>query len=399
MTLSEDWLVSITIKTAFFIDVMPVENTAQKMSEDLLKTPLWSLHVEMGGKMVPFAGYDMPVQYDGMGVLKEHLHTRNAAGLFDVSHMGQALLTAAGDPARLLEKIVPSDIQSLTPGKMRYTVLLNDQGGIVDDLMVTRWDDKTLFLVVNAACKDKDIAHIRVMLGKDATLTPFEDRALLALQGPLAEKILSEIFPTVRDMTFMTSIKETLNGNEFFISRSGYTGEDGFEISIPAKAVAAFATKLLSFADVKWIGLGARDSLRLEAGLCLYGHDLDEKTTPVEANLKWVIQKRRREEKNFLGADKILKQYETGTPRLRVGIKPEGKAPVREGTELFSSDNKKIGVITSGGFGPSVDGPVAMGYVETAFAANGTKLSAMVRGTPRPCEIAPLPFIPQNYKR
>lgn len=378
---------------------MPVENTAQKMSEDLLKTPLWSLHVEMGAKMIPFAGYDMPVQYDGMGVLKEHLHTRNAAGLFDVSHMGQAILAAAGDPARLLEKIVPSDIQSLTPGKMRYTVLLNDQGGIVDDLMVTRWDEKTLFLVVNAACKEKDFAHIRAALGKDATLTPFEDRALLALQGPLAEKILGDIFPPARDMTFMTSIKTSFKGNEFFISRSGYTGEDGFEISIPADEAAAFAKRLLSFPDVKWIGLGARDSLRLEAGLCLYGHDLDESTTPVEANLKWVIQKRRREEKNFPGADKILKQYETGAARLRVGIKPEGKAPLREGTELFSSDNKRIGVITSGGFSPSIEAPVAIGYVEAAFAANGAKLMAMVRGTPRPCETAPLPFIRQNYKR
>ncbi len=353
------------------------------------------MHVEAGGKMVPFAGYDMPVQYDGMGVLKEHLHTRNAAGLFDVSHMGQCLLSATEDPAIALEKIVPSDIKNLEAGKIRYTVLLNEQGGIIDDLMVTRWDDKTLFLIVNAACKEKDYAYIR----KTMKLETLPRRALLALQGPKAENALARIFSASAGMTFMTSIKEKIDGHDIFISRSGYTGEDGFEISIPDIYAETFAKKLLAQPDVKWIGLGARDSLRLEAGLCLYGHDLDEQTTPIEANLKWVIQKRRREERGFFGADTIINQLNNGTNRLRIGIQPEGRAPLREGTELFSTDGKKIGHITSGGFGPTVDAPVAMGYVESAFAATGTKLNAMVRGTPRPCEVAALPFIKPKYRK
>ena len=365
----------------------------------LLKTPLWALHQEMGGKMVGFAGYDMPVQYDGMGVLKEHLHTRASAGLFDVSHMGQALLTGASDPAVALEKIVPGSIMGLEPEKMRYTVLLNDAGGIIDDLMVTRCDDKTLFLIVNAGCKDKDFAYIRSKIGREVNLQYLADRALLALQGPKAESVLSRLIPMAAAMKFMNLTCVKYEGHELYISRSGYTGEDGYEISVPAEFAEAFAYTLLAHEEVKCIGLGARDSLRLEAGLCLYGHDLDEQTTPVEANLKWVIQKRRREEGGFAGADKILDQLKNGTTRLRVGIRPEGKAPVREGTELFSADGKKIGVITSGGFGPSVDGPVAMGYVETAFSAVDTKLSAMVRGTLRPCEVASLPFITPNYKR
>ena len=357
------------------------------------------MHVDMGGKMVPFAGYDMPVQYEGMGVLKEHLHTRAAAGLFDVSHMGQAVLTGAQDPAIALEKIVPGDVRGLEAGKIRYTVLLNDDGGIIDDLMVTRWNDKTLFLIVNAGCKEKDFAYIRKTIGGDAKLEYLSARALLALQGPKAEAVAARFFPAVKNMKFMTATKTHYQGGEVYISRSGYTGEDGFEISVPAAQAAALAGQLSAETEVKWIGLGARDSLRLEAGLCLYGHDLDEKTTPVEANLKWVVAKRRREEKGFCGADKIVGQLASGTRRLRIGIKPEGKAPVREGTELFSQDGRKIGVITSGGFGPTVDGPVAMGYVETAFAANGTRLTALVRNTPRPCTAAPLPFIKPNYKK
>lgn len=376
-----------------------MENAAKQTPVELLKTPLWPLHKEMGGKMVGFAGYDMPVQYDGMGVLKEHLHTRTAAGLFDVSHMGQALLTSAGDPARALEKIVPGDMIGIEAGKIRYTVLLNDNGGILDDLMVTRWNDKTLFLIVNAACKDKDFAYIQKKIGAETKLQPLPDRALLALQGPQAETVLKALFPAVADMKFMTTITVQHEGHDLYISRSGYTGEDGYEISVPAAVSIPFAKKLLSNNAVKWIGLGARDSLRLEAGLCLYGHDLDEETTPIESNLKWVIQKRRREEGGFPGADKILKQLKDGTAKLRVGIKPDGKAPVREGTELFSADGKKIGIITSGGFGPTIDGPVAMGYVETAYAAIGTKLQAMLRGTARPCEVAALPFIKPNYKR
>ena len=376
-----------------------MENAVQKTPSELLKTPLWALHKEMGGKMVGFAGYDMPVQYDGMGVLKEHLHVRSAAGLFDVSHMGQALLTAAADPAVFLEKIVPSDIAGLEPWKTRYTVLLNDEGGIIDDLMVTRWDDKTLFLIVNAACKDKDFATIQKKIGSQVNLQYLADRALLALQGPKAESVMTRLLPVAAGMKFMTATKVKYEGHELYLSRSGYSGEDGYEISIPAPFAAAFAKKLLKHDEVKWIGLGARDSLRLEAGLCLYGHDLDEQTTPVEASLKWVIQKRRREEGGFCGAEKILGQLKNSTTRLRVGIRPEGRAPLREGTELLSAEGKKIGIITSGGFGPSVDGPVAMGYIETAFADVGTKLQALLRGVLRPCEVAALPFIKPNYRK
>lgn len=378
-----------------------MDNTAEKMTpETLHKTPLHALHVARGGKMVPFAGYDMPVQYTDMGVLKEHLHTRSAAGLFDVSHMGQALLVGKnGDPAVALEKIVPGDIAGLTPGQLRYTVLLNDKGGIIDDLMVTRWDDNTLYLVVNAACKDKDFAYIAQTIGLETTLEPLPERALIALQGPKAENALAALIPEVTALTFMTSLKTDHDGQTLFISRSGYTGEDGFEISIPEENAAVFTEKLLANDDVKLIGLGARDSLRLEAGLCLYGHDLDEATTPVEANLKWVIAKRRRTEKNFAGADVIMQQMENGTTRLRVGIQPEGKAPMREGTELVTEDGTKIGIITSGGFGPTHDAPVAMGYVETAYAKTGAKIHAMLRGAPRPCTVAATPFVKQSYKK
>jgi len=378
-----------------------LENAAQKMTADTLhKTPLHALHLAHGGKMVPFAGYDMPVQYDGMGVLKEHLHTRTAAGLFDVSHMGQAVLTGKnGDPATALEKIVPGDIASLTTGQMRYTVLLNDQGGVIDDLMVTRWDDTTLFLVVNAACKEKDFAYIEKTIGADTTLAQMPDRALIALQGPKAEEVLKVHIPASADLRFMESLKTLHDGQELFISRSGYTGEDGYEISIPDAYAVTFTEKLLQNDLVKCIGLGARDSLRLEAGLCLYGHDLDDQTTPVEANLKWVIAKRRREEKNFAGADKVMAQLANGTDRLRVGIKPDGKAPMREGTELVDATGRKIGIITSGGFGPSFDGPVAMGYVETAFAKTGTEINAILRGAPRPCTVAATPFVKQSYKK
>jgi aminomethyltransferase len=390
-----------------------VTNAAPQASPVLQKTPLWALHKELGGKMVEFAGYEMPVQY-GPGVLKEHLHTRTSAGLFDVSHMGQALLTAAGDPAVALEKIVPSSMTGLEPEKIRYTLLLNDDGGVIDDLMVTRWNDKTLFLIVNAGCKEKDFAYINEKIGAGAVPAPnnnlavghgetklqyLADRALLALQGPRASTVLAKVFPIVSAMKFMTMTKVKYEGHELFISRSGYTGEDGYEISVPAAIAVTFAKLLLSYEEVKPIGLGARDSLRLEAGLCLYGHELDETITPIEANLKWVIQKRRREEGGFCGSEKILGQLEKGTTKLRVGIKPEGKAPVREGTEILSADGRTIGVITSGGFGPSVDGPVAMGYVESAFAHEGTKLQVMLRGTARPCEVAALPFIKPNYKR
>lgn len=376
-----------------------MENTALKPTDILHKTPLHALHLAHGGKMVPFAGYDMPVQYDGMGVLKEHLHTRSAAGLFDVSHMGQAILTVKDmDPARALEKLVPGDIAGLSAGQMRYTVLLNDQGGIVDDLMVTRWDERTLYVVVNAACKDKDFAYIRSQLGADAQLEYLADRALLALQGPKAEEALAALIPDAARLFFMTSFKTLYKGHQLFISRSGYTGEDGYEISLPASFAEAFTQELLQNEQVKLIGLGARDSLRLEAGLCLYGHDLDEQTTPVEANLKWTIAKRRREEANFAGADVILKQLAEGTKRLRVGLKPDGKAPVREGSEIHVN-GQKIGVVTSGGFGPTADAPVAMGYVDTNHAKNGSTVDALVRGTARPCIVSATPFVKQNYKK
>jgi aminomethyltransferase len=374
-----------------------LEDVAHKTISELLRTPLWQLHVNAGGKMVPFAGYDMPVQYEGMGVLKEHIHTRTLAGLFDVSHMGQAILTG-DDPAASLEKIVPGDIRNIEPFKIRYTVLLNDEGGIIDDLMVTRWDDKTLFLVVNAACKDKDFAWINKKIGAETKLKYLNDRALLALQGPKAEEVASRFFPEARTMKFMTAIKTHEGGEDIFLSRSGYTGEDGYEISAPEAYAAAFAKKLLAEKEVSWIGLGARDSLRLEAGLCLYGHDLDEQTTPVEANLKWTIPRRRREEKNFCGAEKIVSQFEKGTDRLRVGIRPEGRAPVREGAELFLN-GEKVGVITSGGFGPTLDAPVAMGYVRSDLTKIGTKLEALLRGTPRPCTVAALPFVKPHYKK
>lgn len=365
----------------------------------LLKTALWNLHTSLGGKMVPFAGYDMPVQYDGLGVLKEHVHTREHAGLFDVSHMGQAILSSSSsDPAIALEKIVPGDMRGLDVGKMRYTVLLNEKGGILDDLMVTRWDEKTLLVIVNAACKEKDFAYINKTIGGQTKLEYLGTRALVALQGPKAEQVASIFFPDVLGMKFMDATKTQYKGHEIFLSRSGYTGEDGFEISIPGAFAEAFCKEMLEEQEVKLIGLGARDSLRLEAGLCLYGHDIDENSTPIDANLKWVIPKRRREEANFPGAEKILSQLSGGTYILRVGIKPEGAAPIREKTELFVGD-KKVGVVTSGGFGPTFGGPVAMGYVDANFAKTGTKLNAMLRGTPRPCEVAALPFVKHNYKK
>lgn len=366
----------------------------------LLHTPLHALHVARGGRMVPFAGYDMPVQYDGMGVMKEHLHTRAAAGLFDVSHMGQALLySPTQDPALALERIVPGDIAGLGIGKQRYTMLLDDQGGIVDDLMVARLADNTLFLVVNAACKDKDIAYIRERIGTAAGLTVLNDRALLALQGPVAENALAAHLPGIVPLAFMDVLTTQWRGQDVYVSRSGYTGEDGFEISLPAALARDFAEALLEDPDVALIGLGARDSLRLEAGLCLYGHDIDETTTPVDANLKWTVPKRRRAEGGFAGADTVLRQLAEGAPRRRVGLKPQGRAPVREGAELHDDAGRLIGRVTSGGFGPTAGGPVAMGYVETAFAAAGTVVNAVVRGQALPCTVTDLPFVPHRYKK
>ena len=365
-------------------------------SEDLKKTPLDSLHRELGGKMVPFAGYDMPVQYSA-GILAEHTHTREKAGLFDVSHMGQAAIRG-DDPVSALETLVPGDLQALSTGQTRYTMFTNEAGGILDDLMVTRRGDH-LFLIVNAACKDQDFAHMQAGLPAGNKLEIMEDRALLALQGPEAASVLGRLAPAARLMDFMTSEPLSISDIPCIISRSGYTGEDGFEISLPANEADRLARLLLDEPEVMPVGLGARDSLRLEAGLCLYGSDIDETTTPIEAGLIWTISKRRRTEGGFPGASTIQNQIENGVTRKRVGIKPEGKAPARAHTEITDTDGTVIGEITSGGFGPSVGGPVAMGYVQTDFAKVGTPVNLMVRGKAQPAEVFKLPFSEHRYHK
>jgi aminomethyltransferase len=364
-------------------------------SETLHRTPLYALHQELGAKFVPFAGYEMPVQYP-LGVLGEHQHTRTKAGLFDVSHMGQLKLRGA-NPAAALETLVPGEMQALKAGHTRYTLLTNPAGGILDDLMVTNVGDH-LFLVVNAATKDADIAHIRAGLAGKAEVEVLDDRALLALQGPQAAAALARIAPQVAAMTFMSFAEIAIDGIDCFVTRSGYTGEDGYEISVPAASAEKLARRLLAEPEVAAIGLGARDSLRLEAGLCLYGHDIDTTTTVIEGDLAWAIGKRRREEGGFPGATIIQKQLAEGAPRKRVGIQPEGKAPAREHTEI-TDGTRKIGEITSGGFGPTHGGPVAMGYVDAAFAAIGTEVTLMVRGTPRPAKVVELPFVAHRYYR
>ncbi|GHF30041.1 aminomethyltransferase [Kordiimonas sediminis] len=370
--------------------------------ETLLKTPLYDLHVAAGGKMVPFAGYAMPVQYP-LGIMKEHIHTREKAGLFDVSHMGQAYIRGIGDvdPAKALEKIMPGALAVLKPGKMRYTLLLNDEGGIEDDLMVTRTfePDGMLYVVVNAAFKDKDYAIIEEKLAGQVTLEPLDDRALIALQGPKAEAVLASIAPEVVDLGFMEATMVTLGGVVCWVSRSGYTGEDGYEISVPADEVAEFAAKLLEHEDVEWIGLGARDSLRLEAGLCLSGHDFDGNISPVAAKVTFALGKKRREDGDFVGRDRILKELAEGAETVRVGIIPSGRAPAREGTPIADMDGNEIGTVTSGGFGPTVGGPVAMGYVPAAFADIGTDIQLMIRGKGHPAKVAKTPFIEQRYVR
>lgn len=371
------------------------------MTQELLKTPLHALHVEVGAKMVPFAGYDMPVQYP-LGVKKEHLHTRDAAGLFDVSHMGQLRLIGEG-AAAFLETLVPVDIVDLESGKQRYAFFTNEEGGIMDDLMVANLGDH-LFVVVNAACKEQDIAHLKAHLPSGVELEVIEDRALLAIQGPQAAKVLARFAPEVTDMLFMDIRKVEILGAECIVSRSGYTGEDGYEISVPADKAEELARKLTAEEEVEWIGLGARDSLRLECGLCLYGHDLDTTTTPVEASLLWGIQKVRRvggeREGGFPGADIILKQIETkDVARKRVGLVGQTKAPVREGVELFDADGAKIGIVTSGTAGPNAGKPVSMGYVRADLAAIGTELFAEVRGKMLPMTVEKMPFVPQRYYR
>ena len=375
-----------------------------RLTEDLLKLALHDLHVARGGKMVPFAGYEMPVQY-APGVMKEHLHTRSAAGLFDVSHMGQVILRPRGSyeaTALAFEAMMPVDVLAVAPGRQRYGLFTNDTGGILDDLMFANRGDH-LFVVVNAACKAQDVAHMQAHLSATTEVIPVADRALLALQGPLAEAVLARFVPEVAAMRFMDALVFQWQSNDFWISRSGYTGEDGFEISMPESCAEAFATALLGQPEAMLIGLGARDSLRLEAGLCLYGHDIDTTTSPVEAALTWAIQKTRRvggaRAGGFPGDTRILQELADGPDRLRVGLRPEGRAPMREGTALTAPDATPLGAVTSGGFGPSVECPIAMGYVATAFAAPGTALAGEVRGKQLPVTVSNLPFHPTTYKR
>ena len=370
--------------------------------ENLLKTPLYNLHVESGGKMVPFAGYAMPVQYP-LGIMKEHQHTREKAGLFDVSHMGQAYIRSkdGSDPAQIIEELMPSALAVLKPGKMRYSVLLNDEGGIEDDLMVTRTfeSEGTLYVVVNAACKEKDYGILEEKLGDRITLEPLEDRALIALQGPKAEAVLASLAPEVADMVFMEATMVTLEGVVCWVSRSGYTGEDGYEISVPVEEADALSRRLLLNDDVELIGLGARDSLRLEAGLCLSGHDFNGAVSPVEASITFALGKKRRENGDFVGAERILAELKDGAENVRVGIAPTGRAPAREGVEIADMEGNIIGTVTSGGFGPTFGGPVAMGFVPKSFSEIGTEIQLMIRGKAHAAKVASTPFVPQRYKR
>ncbi|PMH43243.1 glycine cleavage system protein T [Vibrio sp. 10N.286.49.B3] len=373
----------------------------QQLDQDLLQTPLHALHIEAGAKMVPFAGYSMPVQYP-LGVKKEHLHCRSSAGLFDVSHMGQLRLHGE-EAAKALETLVPVDIVDLPVGKQRYAFFTNPQGGIRDDLMVANLGDH-LFVVVNAACKAQDIAHLQFNLPAGVAVEVVENRALLALQGPKAAEVLARLHPAVQDMVFMDVKTLNIAGVECIVSRSGYTGEDGYEISVPEEHAASVACQLTDFDEVEWIGLGARDSLRLECGLCLYGHDLDETTTPVEASLLWAISPVRRaggeREGGFPGADVILNQIMTKeVARKRVGLVGQTKAPVREGVELFDAQDNKVGVVTSGTAGPTAGKPVSMAYVHTDFAALGSEVFALVRGKKLPMVVEKMPFVAQRYYR
>lgn len=372
----------------------------------LLKTPLHALHGELGAKMVPFAGYDMPVQYP-TGVMAEHNWTREHAGLFDVSHMGQCFLIPADGQyetaAAALEKLVPADVLGLKPGQQRYSQFTNAEGGILDDLMVTRLGhpghEHWIYLVVNAACKDADYAHLKAHLPAGVTLKIAEDLALIAVQGPAAVAAVATLAPDLAGLKFMTSLDLAIDGIWAHVSRTGYTGEDGVEISVNSADAVTLTRKLLADARVKPIGLGARDSLRLEAGLCLYGHDIDTTTSPVEAGLTWSIQKRRRIEGGFLGAGRIQKDLADGAPRLRVGILPDGRAPAREGTVVKSADGQPIGTVTSGGFGPTINGPLAMGYVNRRFAEPGTPVLLEVRGKDLPAKVVTMPFAPHRYFR
>ena len=373
------------------------------MSTDkqILTTPLYQMHLDAGAKMVPFAGYEMPVSYP-LGIKKEHIHTREKAGLFDVSHMGQIRLVGANSK-KALESLVPVDIIDLPLMKLRYALFTNKSGGVMDDLMVTNLGDKDLFLVVNAACKDADYDHLQSTIGDDCKVEFLEDVALLALQGPRAHEVLSEIAPSTSEMTFMTARQLLINGMDCLITRSGYTGEDGFEISVPAKDAEELAKLLLSNTEVEWVGLGARDSLRLEAGLSLYGHELDNDHSPVESSLSWALSKARRtgglREGNYLGADVIISHLDEGAESKVVGLQPEGRMPVRDGAMIEDELGNNVGKVTSGGFGPSINRPIAIARLKKSYIEKNSKLFALVRDKKIAVEIVSLPFVKQNYYR
>ncbi len=370
---------------------------ADQADTDLLATPLDALHRSLGARMVPFAGYAMPVQYSA-GLIAEHVQCRERAALFDVSHMGQSWLEGAG-AAAAFERLVPGDIAGLRPGRQRYTLLLNEAGGILDDLMVARAAEDRLFLVTNASRKESDAAHIAANLPDGVTQRVVEDRALLALQGPLAASALARIAPEAAALPFMGFAALPIAGADCLISRSGYTGEDGFEISVPAAQAEAFARLLLDMPEVGPAGLGARDSLRLEAGLCLFGNDIDELTSPIEAGLGWAIGKRRKMDWDFPGGIALRDQHDHGPHRLRVGLRPDGRAPARAGAMIVAMDGTAAGTVTSGGFSPTLGAPIAMGYVRRDLAADGTEVALMVRDKPLPARVVPLPFVPHRYKR
>ena len=369
--------------------------------------PLDAWHRALGGRMVVFAGYSLPVQYDFTGnlaarcrggVMAEHLHCRAKAALFDVSHMGQAWLSGA-TAAAALEALVPGDIIGLRPGRQRYTLLTNEAGGILDDLMVSRIAEDRLFLVVNASRKEDDLIRIAADLPDGVRLEPIEDRALLALQGPLAAAVMTRLSPAATSLPFMGSAALDIAGIPCLVSRSGYTGEDGFEISVPAERAEALAGALLGEEEVVPAGLGARDSLRLEAGLCLYGNDIDELTSPIEAGLGWAIGKRRRETWDFPGGEAIADQVRNAPARRRVGLRPDGRAPARAGTMIVADDGTEAGFVTSGGFSPTLNAPIAMGYVRRDLADAGTRVDLMVRGKPLSAQVVPMPFVPHRYIR
>ena len=373
------------------------------MSKDMLiqTTPLHQMHLDAGAKMVPFAGYDMPVSYP-LGIKKEHNHTREKAGLFDVSHMGQIRLGGV-NAKKALESIVPVDIIDLPLMKLRYALFTNKSGGVMDDLMVTNLGDEDLFLVVNAGCKNADFAHLQRTIGDDCKVEFLEDAALLALQGPSAHKVLSEIAPSISEMLFMTAKQVVINGIECLITRSGYTGEDGFEISLAAKDSEELAKILLSNIEVEWVGLGARDSLRLEAGLSLYGHELDIHHSPVESSLGWALSKVRRtggeREGNYLGFETIMKHLSEGSESRVFGLQPEGRMPVRDGAMIEDELGNNVGMVTSGGFGPSINRPIAIARLKKSYIEKNSKLFALVRDKKIAVEIVSLPFVKQNYYR